>query len=135
MKYHFLDEPYLMFGKDTHICPRKGIANYEVFDTNIQSRRSEIQLGAIGLSENIDQLYVWLEKCSGFIPGKKESNQPNLFPSFCGFNEASGFRSKIIFSDNLVRIRFINISNRIFKLCFHNIYCLICWCSKCHRFN
>lgn len=103
MKHYFLEEPYLMFGKDNHICPRKGIANYEVYDINFESRKSEIILGAVGLSENIDHLYTWLNKCSGFIPGKKESRQPNLFPSFCGFNEASGFRSKIIFSDNLVR--------------------------------
>ncbi len=103
MKHHFLEEPHLMFGKDTHLCPRKGIANYEVFDINIKSRRSEIILGAVGLSENIDQLSGWLDKCSGFIAGKKNSKQPNLFPSFSGFNEASGFRSKILFSDNLVR--------------------------------
>ncbi|HZY10430.1 MAG TPA: hypothetical protein VFF29_04685 [Bacteroidota bacterium] len=103
MNHHYLEEPYLMFGKDTHICPRKGIANYEVFDIKFKERRSEIILGAIGLAENIDQLHIWLEKCSGFIPAKKESKQPNLFPSFSGFNEASGFRSKIIYTDNLVR--------------------------------
>lgn len=95
MEYNYIPEPLLMFGKDNHYCPRRGISLYDVFDTTNPHRKTNVVLGVVGIQENIEQFNIWIEKCSGYIPAKV-SKQPNLFVPFYGFNEESGFKSKFI---------------------------------------
>jgi hypothetical protein len=104
MKYHFIEEPLLEFGKDDHFCPRQGISNYDVYDTKFTARKTEILVGIVGVSEDVDKLNTWLERCKSFIPSKANSKQPQLFTSFCGFNENTGFRSKFITSTEITRV-------------------------------
>ena len=104
MKYHFLEEPLLEFGKDDHFCPRQGISNYDVYDTKFTARKTEILVGIVGVSEDIEKLNSWLERCKSFIPSKENTKQPQLFTSFCGFNENTGFRSKFITSTEITRV-------------------------------
>ena len=51
MKVEHLIEPRLLFANGTHICPRRGIAEYGVFDRVQATRRSEIYIGAVGTSK------------------------------------------------------------------------------------
>ncbi|MDH6312379.1 hypothetical protein M2137_001149 [Parabacteroides sp. PFB2-10] len=104
MKYHFIEEPLLEFGKDEHFCPRQGIANYDVYDTKFTARKTEILIGIVGVSEDVEKLNAWLERCKSFIPSKANTKQPQLFTSFCGFNENTGFRSKFITSTEITRV-------------------------------
>ncbi|MDH6304216.1 hypothetical protein M2459_000944 [Parabacteroides sp. PF5-5] len=104
MKYHFIEEPLLEFGKDEHFCPRQGIANYDVYDTKFTARKTEILIGIVGISEDVEKLNAWLERCKSFIPSKANTKQPQLFTSFCGFNENTGFRSKFITSTEITRV-------------------------------
>ena len=104
MKYHFIEEPLLEFGKDDHFCPRQGIANYDVYDTKITARKTEILVGIVGISEDVEKLNNWLERCKSHIPAKASAKQPQLFTSFCGFNENTGFRSKFITSTEITRV-------------------------------
>lgn len=103
MKYHFVEEPLLEFGKDDHFCPRQGIANYDVYDTKFTARKTEILVGVVGLSEDVEKLNNWLDRCKSFIPSKPNTKQPQLFTHFCGFNENTGFRSKLITSTEITR--------------------------------
>ena len=49
MKIEHLSEPRLVFGGgNEHICPRKGIATYGVFDRDNTSRRQIINIGGVG---------------------------------------------------------------------------------------
>jgi len=78
MKLHYIKEPFLEFGRGTHICPRTGITEYDVYDTKLRIRRERVFLGAVGTSDMLSKLYSWLEKCSQPIPPQKDSKQPNL---------------------------------------------------------
>ena len=110
-KYNYIEEPLLEFGKDDHFCPRQGIANYDVYDTKFQARKTELLIGLVGISEDIEKIHFWLERCKGPIPGKSGSKQPQLFTHFCGFNENTGFKSRIIYSNEISR----NINNSEIK--------------------
>ena len=96
--FHHIEEPLLEFGIDDHYCPRQGINNYDVYDTRFEARKRELLIGIVGISEDIEKLDNWIERCKGPIPGKANSKQPQLFTHFCGFNENTGFRSRIITS-------------------------------------
>jgi len=102
MEYSYISEPLLEFARDTHICPRAGIAHYWVYDADTEPRRDDVYLGVVGTNENIDLLRTWLHKISDVIPAKP-SNQPNLFQAFNGFNKQSGFKSEFVLSDNNVK--------------------------------
>jgi hypothetical protein len=103
MKLETFKEPLLEFGEDTHICPRAGIAQFGVYDTRLSTRRQQILVGGVGSSDDLNKLTQWIENCKQTIPGKNDSNQPELFTSFCGFNKAVGFKAEIIIKDDLTR--------------------------------
>lgn len=102
MKLHYIDEPLLEFGKGTHICPRAGISQHYVYDTKLNARREKIFVGAVGSSDNLSKLNAWLDKCSRQIP-PKSTNQPNLFPGFCGFNKDSGYKAILNLEEEITR--------------------------------
>jgi hypothetical protein len=103
MKLHYIKEPFLEFGRGTHICPRTGITEYDVYDTKLRIRRERVFLGAVGTSDMLSKLYSWLEKCSQPIPPQKDSKQPNLRVPFCGFTTDWGFRSSLVIDEEITR--------------------------------
>jgi len=103
MRLRQLDEPLLTFHKGEHICPKEGIATHGVFDTSRKSRRQVINIGGVGSSACLDQLEDWLALCRFPISSAKQSRQPTLFRSFCGFNLSSGFATEFRFSTDLRR--------------------------------
>lgn len=103
MKLHFIEEPLLEFGTNTHVCPRAGITQYQVYDIKFDDRRDKLYVGAVGTSDNLVRLKEWMERCSNFIPAKLNVKQPNLFPPFCGVNAESGFRATLIQEDRITR--------------------------------
>jgi hypothetical protein len=102
MKIDFFNEPLLNFGNDSHICPRFGISNFEVFDSKLSTKPKDINLGIIGTRKNFESFEKWIKLCSDYIP-EKVSNQSNLFTSFCGFNEYVGFRAKMVYDETYFR--------------------------------
>ena len=62
MKLHFIQEPLLEFGQGEHICPKTGITQYRVYDTQFNARREQILVGAVGTSDTLSRLTVWLDK-------------------------------------------------------------------------
>lgn len=103
MRLHHIEEPRLAFGQKTHVCPRAGIAAYNVYDTKLTARRDKILVGAVGLSGDLRQLEAWVERCRTPIPGRSDSKQPNLFPPFCGFNKQYGFKAELVVEDEIQR--------------------------------
>lgn len=103
MNLRFIPEPFLEFGRGIDICPRSGIATYDVYDTKMNARRNRILVGGVGTSANLEALAIWLEKCSKPIASNPERQQPNLFPSFCGFNKDYGFKAEIVFEEEISR--------------------------------
>jgi len=102
MKLNYLEEPLLEFGRGQHICPKAGITNFDVYDVKLKARREKIFVGAVGTSDNLAQLRTWLTRCSKHI-SPPESNQPNLFPGFCGFNPSVGFKASLVIEDEITR--------------------------------
>src|SRR5690554_204467 len=103
-KYNYIEEPLLEFGADNHFCPRQGISNYNVYDSKLKARKTEILVGAVGLNEDLEKLDDWIERIRKPIPGKLNTKQPQLFTQFCGFNEHTGFKAKIITSTEISRV-------------------------------
>lgn len=103
MKTYFIDEPELEFGQGTHVCPRAGITEYDVFDTRLSARREKILVGAVGTSDNLAKFKDWLDRCSDHIPAKADAKKPNLSPAFCGFNSNVGFKASIVFEEEITR--------------------------------
>lgn len=104
MKLHYIKEPLLEFGQGSHICPRAGITNYDVYDTKLKIRRERVLVGAVGTSDTLSKLYAWLEKCSQPIPAKPDSRQPNLFVPFCGFKSDLGFKASLVIDEEITRV-------------------------------
>lgn len=98
-----LPEPRLLFANGTHVCPRRGIAEYGVFDQTQATRRSKIYVAGIGTSNCIDLLDKWIKRCSGVIAAASDVKQENLRLPFCGFNRNSGFGTDMTFSTDLSR--------------------------------
>lgn len=103
MKLNYIEEPFLEFGRGTHICPRAGITEYDVYDIKIKTRRDKILVGAVGTSDNLAKLDEWINQCSTEIAAKPDSRQPNLFPKFCGFNQEIGFKAILVLEDEIKR--------------------------------
>ena len=103
MNIEHIPEPRLLFAKGTHICPRRGIAEYGVFDQTQATRRKEINIGGVGTSICIDLLDKWITRCRGVISAPSEARQENLRLPFYGFNQSSGFGANINFSSDLER--------------------------------
>jgi hypothetical protein len=103
MKISILDEPELEFrGGARHIDPRFGIADYGPADVTAGTAPHELRVGIVGSAEGIEGVRSWLEGCRDEI-ARKESHQPNLFPSFPGFNEGVAFRSTLKFDSRFER--------------------------------
>jgi hypothetical protein len=115
MEYSYIPEPFLDFARDTHICPRSGIACHLVYDADTEPRRDDIYLGAVGTNEDIDLLRAWLQKVSDVIPAKT-SNQPNLFQAFIGFNKHSGFKSEFVLAGSNVKALLSKEINELMKI-------------------
>ncbi|MCY4014385.1 MAG: hypothetical protein OXG82_16905 [Gammaproteobacteria bacterium] len=96
MTLHYYNEPRLAFAEGEHICPRRGIATYGVFDRHSPGRHSAVNIGTVGTSSDVDKLSRWLERCSLPIEGPQETPQPNLFPPFPGVNRTSAFFSDFV---------------------------------------
>ena len=103
MKLEHIKEPRLVFANGEHICPRRGIAAYGVFDKTSPVRRTAIHVGAVGSAQCLDALASWLDRCRNVIESPEQKRHPNLFPPFCGFNAASGFAAEFVYSAELVR--------------------------------
>jgi len=103
MEINYIKEPRLVFANGEHICPRRGISAYGVYDKQSQTRRDRIHLGAVGLSQELEALADLLERMSSPIAGAEEDRKRNLFPDFCGFNEDTGFYAKLVFNQDLGR--------------------------------
>ena len=108
MKLDTFKEPLLEFGENTHICPRAGISQYGVYDIQLNTRRQQILVGGVGTSDDLEKLTHWIDRCKSVISGKSETNQPELFTSFCGFNQTIGFKAELIIKDDITRS--INLS-------------------------
>ena len=103
MNVEHLLEPRLLFANGTHICPRRGIGEYGVFDQTQATRRREIYIGGVGTSNCIGLLDAWLNRCGAVIAAASDVKQENLRLPFCGFNSKSGFGAEMKFSSDLSR--------------------------------
>lgn len=103
MKINYIQEPRLEFAEGMHVCPRRGITAYGVYDRQSQTRRTKIHLGAVGTAEDLESLSALLESMESPIAGALEDHKNNLFPDFCGFNEGMGFHSRFVFNQDLGR--------------------------------
>ncbi|NYT00635.1 MAG: hypothetical protein GKB99_02790, partial [Methanocellales archaeon] len=111
-----IKEPYLEFSQGIHCCPRAGITEYMVYDSKFKVRKKEIFVGAVGTSQSLQSLNEWIEKCSNFIAAKPNSNQPNLYTSFSGFNENSGFSAKLIYEEEITKRIFNRDIKRVLEI-------------------
>ncbi len=103
MKLHYIKEPSLEFGKNSHICPRAGITKYDVYDTKLKIRRDRVLIGAVGTSDTLSKLHQWIERCSKPIPAPPDSRQPNLRVPFCGFTTDLGFKASLVIDEEITR--------------------------------
>jgi hypothetical protein len=103
MKLETISEPRLVFASGEHVCPRRGIAAYGVYDKPSGIRRAEINIGAVGTPKCLEALQLWLERCQGIIEAPEDARQPNLFAPFCGFNKSSGFGAEFVSAEELRR--------------------------------
>lgn len=104
MKIEHISEPRLLFAKNgVHVCPRRGIAEYGVFDQSQTTRRNEIYIGGVGTSGCIDLLGKWIERCRATVAAPANAKQENLRVPFCGFNKEGGYAANINFSNDLAR--------------------------------
>jgi len=75
MKIEYLKEPELVFGKGKSICPRDGIEKFNVYDTVEKTRKQEFLIGIIGIEEDIENMKIWLNRLTYYIPSKSEGKQ------------------------------------------------------------
>lgn len=103
MKLNFIAEPELEFGHGTHVCPRAGIAQHNVYDSRFKARRDTVLVGAVGTSETLSKLATWIKRCETFIPSPADSRQPTLNLPFCGFNTVTGFKARLVLEEEIMR--------------------------------
>ena len=103
MKLEFLNEPRLEFSKGEHICPRRGIAAYGVYDIARKTRRDTINIGAVGTNECLEGLFNWLSYCAAGIETPKDSRHPNLTLAFPGMAKERAFAADLVYGDELSR--------------------------------
>ncbi len=85
MKIDFLHEPELEFGGGgQHIDIRFGLMLHGPLDQGSGRAPVDIKLAIVGITETVEGVARWLERCRSVIPAKR-SKQPNLFPRFPGF--------------------------------------------------
>lgn len=98
-----IDEPRLVFGSGEHICPRRGIFEYGVYDQRQPTRRSEIYVGCVGSNQCVEFLEKWIERCHSVIAAPSNVKQENLRLPFCGFKKESGYKAELKFSVDLAK--------------------------------
>jgi len=103
MKLVHVNEPRLEFFEGSHVCPRRGIAAYGVYDKGSLTRRTRILLGAIGTSRDLEVLSILLERMKSPISADVDAHKGNLFPDFCGFNDGVGFFAEFAFNQDMGR--------------------------------
>ncbi|ABM96883.1 argonaute/piwi family protein [Methylibium petroleiphilum] len=103
MKLEHIPEPRLRFASGEHICPRRGIAAYGVFDRSMDSRRTDVMIGGVGTATCIEALGRWVERCSSEIPAPETAKQPNLRVPFPGVGRGHAFDAKLVFGSDLAR--------------------------------
>ncbi len=102
MKADFFSEPELEFGSGRHVDIRFGIMNHGPLDVGADTAPSKIQVGIVGTPETVEIMTEWLDACRSEVPAR-ESNQPNLFPKFPGFNPDCAFHSELQIDSTLQR--------------------------------
>lgn len=103
MKLVHVNEPRLEFFEGSHVCPRRGIAAYGVYDKGSLTRRTRILIGAIGTSKDLEDFSNLIERMKSPISADVDEHKGNLFPDFCGFNERVGFHAELAFNQDLGR--------------------------------
>jgi hypothetical protein len=103
MKLLFIKEPRLQFAEGEHVCPRRGISTYGVYDKHSQTRRTRIHLGVVGTPHDLEVMAHWLHRMETPIAGSADERKTNRSLGFCGFNEDMGFHAKLIFNQDLQR--------------------------------
>ena len=89
MKLIELKEPKLEFANgNTHICPRHGIAEYSVFDANLETRPDKIVAGVVGTDDGIRKFQGFINWTQSAVPTESSNNR--LHPSFCGMSKVNG---------------------------------------------
>jgi len=116
MNIRMINEPLLQFGEGIHTCPRAGISKFMVYDSKFRTRRREILIGAVGTSSLLHRFKEWIEICSQKIDAKTKNKQPNLYTSFCGFNEKIGFKAKFIYEEEITKKILNRDIKRIIKI-------------------
>ncbi|MCK6614828.1 MAG: hypothetical protein L6Q47_11365 [Ignavibacteriaceae bacterium] len=116
MKPDFIEEPLLLFGRGKSICPRDGIARFDVYDTLNTIRKDQMSIGAIGIEEDIYKLNLWLQKIQYNINSFKSGRQRGLFPPFPGFNVEKAFCSRLIYDSERERVLSLTDVNLVIKI-------------------
>ncbi|MHB8577682.1 MAG: argonaute/piwi family protein, partial [Dehalococcoidia bacterium] len=81
---------------------RFGVTNFGPLDFDSDLAPKHIRIGIIGTSETAEGVNAWLARCRGGVPAKA-SNHSNLFPAFPGFDQDTGFRSRLVLTDKATR--------------------------------
>ena len=82
MKIEHINEPRLVFADGEHICPRRGIATYGVYDKHVSSKRDQINVGGIGTPSCLENLDNWLERCASPIDAPPQVQSAKLVCAF-----------------------------------------------------
>jgi hypothetical protein len=116
-----IPEPDLEFAKDRYICPRTGIASFDVFDSTLEIRRDKINIGAVGTDRGLEKLRKWLERCREPIAARADTLQFNLYQGFPGFQRDFGFKAEmVISSEGFKSIQTDEINNIVKNLPSHS---------------
>jgi len=103
MKLEHISEPRLEFARGEHICPRRGISSYGVFDQTMPTRRTDVILGGVGTALCMEAFSRWVERCSAEIAAPSDARQPNLRIGFPGFSTDDRFGARLVFGQDLAR--------------------------------
>jgi hypothetical protein len=103
VKAEYLNEPRLEFATSEHVCPRRGIATYGVYDSSRKTRRDTINVGAVGTNECLEGLSNWLSCCAAGIEAPADARHPNLTLAFPGIRKDRAFAADLISGEELSR--------------------------------
>lgn len=93
----WFDEPLLLFsGDQTHIDPQIGIPLYGPRSYGTSRHKAQVHVGFIGTAESVEKAREFMQECAIGIEGD-DTHVP-----FPGFLADRGFRSGLVFSDDIV---------------------------------
>jgi hypothetical protein len=118
MNVQHLKEPELEFGVGRHIDIRFGLMNHGPLDYDNPLGPRQIKLGVVGVPQTVERLGKWFDQCRTGIEAK-ESNKPNLFPRFPGFDET--FQSTLLLDPKLTRTIHPSILDQLAKKASGNV--------------